>query len=55
MLTELMEDIHDKRAEFGDQGDCCIDYVKGANIAGLKKSQTPCSHTGWFNQIRRRI
>lgn len=37
MLTELMEGIHDKCVEYGDQGDGYVDYVKGANIAGFKK------------------
>ena len=37
MLTELMEGIHEKCVEFGDQGDNYVDYVKGANIAGFKK------------------
>ncbi|MEL1249121.1 NADP-specific glutamate dehydrogenase [Aurantiacibacter gilvus] len=37
MLTELMEGIHGKCVEFGDQGDGHVDYVKGANIAGFKK------------------
>ena len=37
MLTELMEGIHGKCVEFGDQGNGHVDYVKGANIAGFKK------------------
>jgi len=37
MLTELMEGIHDKCVEYGDQGEGYVDYVKGANIAGFKK------------------
>ncbi len=37
MLTDLMEGIHDKCVEYGDQGDGYVDYVKGANIAGFKK------------------
>jgi glutamate dehydrogenase (NADP+) len=37
MLTELMEGIHGKCVEYGDQGDGYVDYVKGANIAGFKK------------------
>jgi len=37
MLTELMEGIHDKCVEYGDQGNGYVDYVKGANIAGFKK------------------
>ncbi len=37
MLTELMEGIHEKCVEYGDQGDGYVDYVKGANIAGFKK------------------
>ena len=36
MLTELMQDIHDKCVEHGEQ-DGYIDYVRGANIAGFKK------------------
>ncbi|MEE4153828.1 MAG: NADP-specific glutamate dehydrogenase [Erythrobacter sp.] len=37
MLTDLMEGIHSKCVEFGDEGDGHINYVKGANIAGFKK------------------
>ena len=37
MLTDLMEGIHEKCTEYGDQGDGYVDYVKGANIAGFKK------------------
>ena len=37
MLTDLMEGIHSKCVEYGDQGDGYVDYVKGANIAGFKK------------------
>lgn len=37
MLTDLMEGIHGKCVEFGDQGNGHVDYVKGANIAGFKK------------------
>ena len=37
MLTDLMQGIHDKCTEYGDQGDGYVDYVKGANIAGFKK------------------
>lgn len=37
MLTELMEGIHDKCVEYGDDGTGHVDYVKGANIAGFKK------------------
>ncbi len=36
MLTELMEGIHGKCVEYGEQGKY-VDYVKGANIAGFKK------------------
>lgn len=36
MLTDLMEGIHGKCVEYGDQGGY-VDYVKGANIAGFKK------------------
>ncbi|MGI9362830.1 MAG: NADP-specific glutamate dehydrogenase [Parasphingorhabdus sp.] len=37
MLTELMQGIHSQCVEYGDQGDGCVDYAKGANIAGFKK------------------
>ena len=37
MLTDLMEGIHEKCVQYGDQGDGYVDYVKGANIAGFKK------------------
>ncbi|MEH6791452.1 NADP-specific glutamate dehydrogenase [Parasphingorhabdus sp.] len=37
MLTDLMQGIHGKCVEYGDQGDGYVDYVKGANIAGFKK------------------
>ncbi len=37
MLTELMEGIHGKCVEYGEQGGGYVDYVKGANIAGFKK------------------
>jgi glutamate dehydrogenase (NADP+) len=40
MLTDLMEGIHGKCVEYGDQGakdGGYVDYVKGANIAGFKK------------------
>ena len=37
MLTDLMAGIHGKCAEYGEQSDGHIDYVKGANIAGFKK------------------
>ena len=37
MLTDLMEGIHEKCTEYGDQGGGYVDYVKGANIAGFKK------------------
>lgn len=37
MLTDLMEGIHGKCVEYGDQGEGYVDYVKGANIAGFKK------------------
>lgn len=36
MLTDLMEGIHGKCVEYGEQGGY-VDYVKGANIAGFKK------------------
>ncbi|QIQ85390.1 NADP-specific glutamate dehydrogenase [Erythrobacter sp.] len=37
MLTELMDGIHDKCVEYGNEGGGYVDYVKGANIAGFKK------------------
>ncbi len=37
MLTELMEGIHEKCVEYGDDDSGYVDYVKGANIAGFKK------------------
>ena len=37
MLTELMQDIHDKCVEYGRKDDDYVNYVKGANIAGFKK------------------
>lgn len=37
MLTELMQGIHEKCVEYGDDGTGHVDYVKGANIAGFKK------------------
>ncbi|MGB7374789.1 NADP-specific glutamate dehydrogenase [Pontixanthobacter sp.] len=37
MLTELMEDIHDKCVEYGEDDSGNVDYVKGANIAGFRK------------------
>ncbi|MEP2235466.1 MAG: NADP-specific glutamate dehydrogenase [Alteripontixanthobacter sp.] len=37
MLTELMEGIHGKCVEYGQQDGGYVDYVKGANIAGFKK------------------
>ncbi|MEX0342867.1 MAG: NADP-specific glutamate dehydrogenase [Erythrobacter sp.] len=36
MLTELMEGIHEKCVEYGENGEY-VDYVRGANIAGFKK------------------
>ncbi len=36
-LRDIMKDIHDRCAEFGDKGDGTIDYVRGANIAGFVK------------------
>jgi glutamate dehydrogenase (NADP+) len=36
MLTDLMEGIHDKCVEYGEE-DGRVNYVKGANIAGFKK------------------
>ena len=37
MLTDLMEGIHGKCVEYGQQDGSYVDYVKGANIAGFKK------------------
>ena len=37
MLNDLMNGIHQKCVEYGDQGNGYVDYVKGANIAGFKK------------------
>jgi len=41
MLTELMDDIHEKCVEYGSESGenstCQVNYVKGANIAGFKK------------------
>ncbi len=37
MLTNLMEGIHEKCTEYGNDGNGYVDYVKGANIAGFKK------------------
>ena len=37
MLTELMEGIHGKCVEYGEDGQGHVNYVKGANIAGFKK------------------
>ena len=41
MLTDLMDDIHDKCVRYGeaeDKGESAyVDYVRGANIAGFKK------------------
>ncbi len=38
LLRDIMQDIHDKCARFGQQADGdYIDYVKGANIAGFRK------------------
>ncbi|MGB7407028.1 MAG: NADP-specific glutamate dehydrogenase [Pontixanthobacter sp.] len=37
MLTDLMEDIHGRCVEYGEDEDGHVDYVKGANIAGFKK------------------
>jgi glutamate dehydrogenase (NADP+) len=36
-LTAIMKSIHDQCAQYGDDGDGYIDYVKGANIAGFVK------------------
>jgi len=36
MLREIMQSIHDRCREAGDEGDYC-NYAKGANIAGFKK------------------
>ena len=37
MLRDIMDGIHHRCVEYGDQGGGYIDYVKGANIAGFKK------------------
>ncbi len=36
-LKKIMEDIHQKCMEYGDEGDGYIDYIKGANVAGFVK------------------
>ena len=36
-LQTIMKEIHDKCAQYGDEGGGYIDYVKGANIAGFVK------------------
>ena len=36
-LYEVMRDIHDLAASYGQQDDGMIDYVKGANLAGFVK------------------
>ena len=36
-LKEIMKSIHEKCAEYGDEGGGYINYVKGANIAGFVK------------------
>ncbi|HKR23850.1 MAG TPA: NADP-specific glutamate dehydrogenase [Allosphingosinicella sp.] len=37
LLREIMDGIHERCLEYGDEGGGYIDYVKGANIAGFKK------------------
>jgi len=37
MLNDLMEGIHEKCVEYGQQDEGYVDYVRGANIAGFKK------------------
>ena len=37
MLTELMDGIHDKCVEYGEEKGGHVDYARGANIAGFKK------------------
>jgi glutamate dehydrogenase (NADP+) len=37
LLREIMDGIHQRCLEYGDQGGGYTDYVKGANIAGFKK------------------
>ena len=37
LLLDIMEDIHTRCVEYGRVDDDCVDYVKGANIAGFKK------------------
>jgi glutamate dehydrogenase (NADP+) len=36
-LHSIMEDIHSKCVQYGDNGNGKIDYMKGANIGGFKK------------------
>jgi len=36
-LRKIMQDIHDKCVQYGDEGGAVVDYVKGANIAGFVK------------------
>ena len=36
-LKQIMKDIHSKCAEYGENGDGPINYVRGANIAGFVK------------------
>ena len=36
-LKRIMSDIHEQCAKYGKGADGCIDYVKGANIAGFMK------------------
>jgi glutamate dehydrogenase (NADP+) len=36
-LKDIMEDIHDSCVEYGENEAGTIDYIKGANIAGILK------------------
>jgi glutamate dehydrogenase (NADP+) len=37
LLVDIMDGIHARCVEYGEQGRGYCDYVKGANIAGFKK------------------
>jgi len=37
LLSDIMRDIHERCAEYGEREDGSVNYVKGANIAGFKK------------------
>ena len=36
-LGDIMKGIHDRCVEYGSEPGGCVDYVKGANIAGFIK------------------